>query len=150
MTKKKISEPYLLDLSEMGEVMALEKECFEYHWTEEQFRLGLERNAYSIFGWREPDRLVGYLAFSMIADEMEILNLAVSPKFRCRGIGGKLLSSLLGLCVNKNMKSGFLDVKRSNIAAITLYEKKGFFQIGVRKRYYPDTKEDALLYRIDF
>ncbi len=140
----------LLGMDSIHEVMELEKACFEYHWTEEQFRLGLERGAFFIFGAHEGERLVGYLAFSMIVDEMEILNLAVHPDFRRKGIARELLAAVMRMCGERGMKSGFLDVKESNAPAIALYEKFGFRRNGVRKRYYPDTKEDALLYRYDF
>lgn len=132
------------------EVMELEKMCFAYHWTEEQFRLGLERKAFHMLGMREKNRLVGYVAFSMILDEMEILNLAVHPEWRRRGIAGRLMSAMLEVCSRQGIRSGFLDVKESNTPAIALYESFGFRRHGVRKRYYPDTKEDALLYRYDF
>jgi ribosomal-protein-alanine N-acetyltransferase len=132
------------------EVMEIERACFAYHWTEEQFLLGLERGAYFIVGWRCHGVLVAYLAFSMIADEMEILNLAVLPEFRRRGIARRLLDAVLHISRRRGMKKGFLDVKESNTPAISLYEDYGFVQVGRRKRYYPDTKEDALLYVLDF
>ncbi|WP_250645478.1 ribosomal protein S18-alanine N-acetyltransferase [Salidesulfovibrio onnuriiensis] len=137
-------------MESIHDVIELEKACFAYHWTEEQFRLGLERNAFHIFGVREEGRLVGYLAFSMIVDEMEILNLAVHPDFRRRGLARRLLAAVMDVCREKGMQSGFLDVKESNAPAISLYEDFGFQRNGRRKRYYPDTKEDALLYRYDF
>jgi len=150
--KKDSLKGYLehLGAASVREVMELERACFAYHWTEEQFLLGLERNAYFIVGWRSDGLLVGYLAFSMITDEMEILNLAVLPEHRRKGIARRMLEEVLHLSRRKGMKKGLLDVKESNIPAITLYETVGFIQVGRRKRYYPDTKEDALLYSLDF
>lgn len=139
-----------LGVPDVQELMELEKLCFAYHWTVEQFRLGLERKAFVTLGGREGDQLVGYIAFSLIEDEMEILNLAVHPDFRRRGLGDNLLSEAFCVCRERNIAKSFLDVKASNIAAITLYEKFGYKKIGVRKKYYPDTKEDALLFRYDF
>ncbi|MCM0754373.1 ribosomal protein S18-alanine N-acetyltransferase [Desulfovibrio aminophilus] len=130
-------------------VMELESLCFAYHWTEEQFRLGLERGAFHILGMRRGDRIVGYIAYSVIAEEMEVMNLAVHPEFRRQGLGAGLLDAALRHCRQAGAREGFLDVKESNLPAIDLYRKFGFKQIGVRKRYYPDTLEDALLFRCD-
>lgn len=135
----------LLGPEDMAEVMELERLCFAYHWTEEQFRLGLMRGAFSVLGLREGERLVGYLAFSMVLDEMEILNLAVHPDARRRGHGSRLLGALMNLCRDRGVKKGFLDVKGSNTPAIDLYLKFGFKKRGVRKGYYRDTGEDAIL-----
>lgn len=132
---------------DMSEVMELERQCFKYHWTEEQFRLGLEKGAFRILGAGRDKhgKLVGYLAFSAVVDEMEILNLAVLPEYRRGGYGAKLMAVLLAFCRKNGIRKGFLDVKTSNTPAIDLYLKFGFKKIGVRKRYYPDTGEDALL-----
>lgn len=135
---------------EMRQVMELEKLCFAYHWTEEQFRLGLERGAFSVLGALDGDSLLGYLAYSIVLDEMEIMNLAVHPDCRREGVGTRLLSMLMNVCREKRVKTGFLDVKTSNTPAIDLYLKFGFKKRGVRKRYYPDTGEDALLLARDF
>jgi ribosomal-protein-alanine N-acetyltransferase len=135
---------------DMEELMELERLCFAYHWTREQFAMGLERGVYKILGVRREGRLAGYIAFSLIADEMEILNLAVHPDFRRNGLGAALLARAFEICTKRGISKSFLDVKVSNGAAIDLYRKFGYEQVGVRKRYYPDTKEDALLFRHDF
>ena len=139
-----------LDESHTDCLIALEKLCFAYHWTPEQFRLGLKDGAYTVLGIFEDDSLAGYIAFSMIEDEMEILNLAVHPDFRRRGMGTALLSRAFGVCREKGIAKSFLDVKESNQSALNLYKKFGYIQIGIRKKYYPDTREDALLFRYDF
>lgn len=136
--------------SDMDELIELERLCFAYHWTREQFAMGLERGVYKVLGIHCQNRLAGYIAFSLIDDEMEILNLAVHPGFRRRGLGQSLLARAFDICVGQGIAKSFLDVKVSNTAAIDLYRKFGYEQIGVRKRYYPDTREDALLFRHDF
>ncbi len=139
-----------LGTADIQDLIDLEKMCFAYHWTYEQFTLGLERKAFKVLGIREKGRLAGYIAFSLIEDEMEILNLAVHVDFRRRGMAGLLMDSAFEMCINNGIAKSFLDVKESNMAALTLYRKYGYKQIGVRKKYYPDTKEDALLFRYDF
>jgi len=81
---------------------------------------------------------------------MEILNLAVLPDFRKLGLATALLRRGFEVCKKMGIAQSFLDVKISNTPAIELYKKFGYVQIGVRKKYYPDTKEDALLFRYDF
>ncbi|SDL18868.1 ribosomal-protein-alanine N-acetyltransferase [Maridesulfovibrio ferrireducens] len=138
-----------LGLESLSELRKLECVCFDYHWTEEQFRLGLERRAFYVLGYLFEGILVGYLAYSMVLDEMEVLNLGVHPDFRKRGIGRELMLALLEQCRKTDVVKGLLDVKESNIPAISLYESLGFKQVGVRKKYYPDTHEDALLYDLE-
>ncbi|WP_419787898.1 ribosomal protein S18-alanine N-acetyltransferase [Pseudodesulfovibrio sp.] len=143
-------EVVLLDESSLEDVVELEKACFAYHWTREQFLMGLKDGIYVVLGAKEADFLTGYIAFSVIEDEMEILNLAVSPDRRRLGVGTALLRCAMELCKLKGVAKSFLDVKESNVSAQNLYNKFGYVQIGIRKRYYPDTKEDALLFRYDF
>ncbi|MBU1249356.1 MAG: ribosomal protein S18-alanine N-acetyltransferase [Proteobacteria bacterium] len=130
---------------DMRQVMELEQLCFNYHWTEEQFRLGLEKGAFFVLGIRQGIDIVGYLAYTKVLDEMEILNLAVHPKHRRKGFAARLLSTLLARCREQGVRKGFLDVKASNNPAIDLYLKFGFKKRGVRRKYYPDTGEDAIL-----
>ncbi|MGE4292575.1 MAG: ribosomal protein S18-alanine N-acetyltransferase [Desulfovibrio sp.] len=139
-----------LGVRDLPGLMRLERRCFEYHWSEEQYRLGLGKGAFRILGIFEHGNPVAYLAFSLVAGEMEILNLAVHPAFRRRGLASALMRALFAVCRQAGTEEGFLDVKRSNAAAIALYTRFGFEKYGERKRYYPDTKEDALLFRCSF
>jgi ribosomal-protein-alanine N-acetyltransferase len=139
-----------LGVADVQDLIELEKMCFAYHWTHDQFCLGLERGAFRVLGIQKGGRLAGYIAFSLIEDEMEILNLAVHPDFRRKRLAANLLDRAFEVCVKNKIAKSFLDVKASNSAALKLYRKYGYKQIGVRKKYYPDTKEDALLFRYDF
>ena len=130
-------------------VMGLERMCFRTHWTREQFLLGLQRRAFRILGVREREVLVAYAAFSIIAGEMEIMNIAVHPFYRRKGLAKRLLADVLAVCRDEGVLQGFLEVRRSNAGAIDLYGKFGFIQVGTRTNYYPDNHEDALLYRVD-
>jgi len=139
-----------LGVADLGGVMDLERMCFRTRWTREQFLLGLERKAFRIVGIHERGVLIAYCAFSVIADEMEIMNIATHPFHRRKGLGSRLLAEVLRQCRLEGVAQGFLEVRRSNVGAIDLYEKFGFIQIGTRKNYYPDNKEDALLFRLGF
>lgn len=140
----------LLGVDDIAGVMDLERMCFRTHWTREQFLLGLDRHAFRILGIRKRETLAAYVAFSVIAQEMEILNIAVHPFHRRKGLAKLLLAEVLCVCQRENVQQGFLEVRRSNVGAIDLYGKFGFTQVGTRKNYYPDNNEDALLYRLDF
>lgn len=142
-----------LGVADLSEVMDLERMCFRTRWTREQFLLGLERKAFRLLGihnhgLRERGVLIAYVAFSVIAGEMEIMNIAAHPFHRRKGLGSRLLAEVLRLCRAEGVAEGFLEVRRSNTRAIDLYEKFGFIQIGTRKNYYPDNQEDALLFRL--
>lgn len=140
----------LLKASDIDDLIELEKECFAYHWTREQFLMGLKKGVFKILGVRDKGSLTGYIAFSLIEDEMEILNLAVLPTHRKQGLATALLGRAFEICRKKGITKSFLDVKESNTPAIKLYRNFGYVEIGVRRKYYPDTKEDALLFRHDF
>ncbi|MDP2847920.1 MAG: ribosomal protein S18-alanine N-acetyltransferase [Humidesulfovibrio sp.] len=139
-----------LGVDDIAGVMDLERMCFRTRWTREQFLLGLDRRAFRILGIHERGVLVAYVAFSLIAQEMEIMNIATHPFYRRKGLARRLLAEVLNICRCENALQGFLEVRRSNVGAIDLYEKFGFIQVGTRKNYYPDNNEDALLYRLDF
>ncbi|BCS87153.1 ribosomal protein S18-alanine N-acetyltransferase [Pseudodesulfovibrio sediminis] len=145
-----IYEPRELGEADIEDLIELERACFNYHWTREQFLLGLNRKAFKILGIKTAAGLVGYMAFSLIEDEMEILNLGVRSDYRRHGLAARLLQKSFDICVESGIRKSFLDVKASNEPALALYRKFGYKQIGVRKKYYPDTKEDALLFRHDF
>lgn len=136
--------------SDLDDLVELERTCFAYHWTHEQFLMGLEQGVYVILGIRMDGQLAGYIAFSLIEDEMEILNLAVHPDYREQKLASALMGRTFAICRIKGVKKSFLDVKESNAPAIAMYRKYGYEQFGIRKKYYPDTKEDALLFRYDF
>jgi ribosomal-protein-alanine N-acetyltransferase len=140
----------LLGADDLAGVMELERMCFRTRWTREQLLLGLERHAFRILGVRIRGVIVAYAAFSVISGEMELMNIAVHPFHRRKGLARLLLGDVLSICRAEKVEQGFLEVRRSNAPAIDLYEKFGFIQVGVRKNYYPDNQEDALLYRLDF
>jgi [ribosomal protein S18]-alanine N-acetyltransferase len=134
-----------LEICDLDDLVALEKICFPHVWTEQQFWLCLKQKEYYIFGLKKSGNLAAYMSFQHIIDEMEILKLAVHPTHRRKGIGKRLLWLVLQDCMNMGIKKAYLEVRRSNTAALALYTGFGFVQTGVRKGYYPDNKEDALL-----
>jgi ribosomal-protein-alanine N-acetyltransferase len=84
----------------------------------------------------------------LLGDELHIANIAVAPKFRRLGLGRRLLGHVLHRAAEKGMQSATLEVRVGNRAALSLYESYGFQEVGRRKRYYSDNREDALLLQL--
>lgn len=90
-------------------------------------------------------QLVGYVCLWIVAQEAHVLNLAVHPQRRQRGIGGRLLRYVIDLSRESGVREITLEVRRSNYRAISLYRNLRFQPMGIRRRYYSDTGEDALI-----
>jgi len=96
------------------------------------------------------NKIVGFVGTWIVLDESHITNVAVHPDFRKLNIGSLLINSLINICkCEYNCKYLDLEVRRSNIPAQKLYFKYGFKEIGIRKGYYSDNKEDALLLKLE-
>lgn len=133
-----------LDEHDLDQIMSIEQACYASPWTMTQFRDELTNPVACVAGCKTDGQLVGYICFWLIADEMQILNVAVSPEDRGRGIGKRLLDYAVQECRKKALSSAWLEVRRGNQAAVTLYRNYGFRVDGVRQGYYQDG-EDALL-----
>lgn len=130
-------------------LVVLERQCFSVPWSVKQYETVIGNEPFHVFGIRDGQDLVGYLTLFAAAWEMEILNIAVHPSHRRQGHGQRMLSHVLHLCRRMGIKRGYLEVRRSNIAAQSLYTAFGFEEVGVRRRYYPDNREDAIIMRLD-
>lgn len=93
----------------------------------------------------EDNRVVGYAGMTVIAGEANITNVATHPEHRRKGIGKTLLESLIDICIENNFFLITLEVRKSNTAAIGLYNSLGFVTEGERKNYYSDNGENALI-----
>ena len=93
----------------------------------------------------ENERCVGYMGIWKIGDEAHVTNLSVHPDFQNKKLAHKLLLSMIDECYGEKIKYITLEVRVSNQKAIHLYEKFGFKSIGLRKKYYQDNNEDALI-----
>ena len=123
----------------------LEQKCFSLPWSEEQCCQAFTQGSFAAFGLLKTATLIAYISVYHVHDEFEILNLAVDPLERRKGHGRRILQAVLQVADKMGMKKTVLEVRRSNFAAINLYESCGFELSGVRPRYYPDTNEDALI-----
>lgn len=125
---------------------ALEKSCFSLPWSEAQCRTAFGQKAFAAFGLWQAEELFAYISLYHTPDEVEILNLAVSPEKRRQGHGRRILELLLQVVCKMGIPKVLLEVRRTNRPAIALYESCGFNRVGIRPHYYEDTKEDALIY----
>ena len=127
-------------------VKALLDICFgESAWTMDALRSQLNKPDSCCTLAVEDDRIIGFLAFEQIMDEGSIVEVAVHPDHRRKGVARELIESALKNADGLN--SVFLEVRESNTPAIGLYESLGFDRIGVRKGYYDKPKENAVIMR---
>lgn len=127
-------------------VAALEKRCFPADpWSENLFRFALDSpNSTILLAEGEDGVLLGYAVLNTVLDEGNLDNIAVAPEFRRQGVADALLSALTGLA-RGHLARLFLEVRASNAPALTLYRKYGFAEVGRRKNYYENPREDAIL-----
>jgi len=140
-----------MHVSQLPEVLEIERRAYPFPWTESIFRDCL-RAGYSAWVLVDSEGTIGRYAFmSMVLDEAHVLNICIDTSLQGRGLGFKLLKHLLKLARSAQATIVLLEVRKSNKPAQKLYESMGFQRLGVRKNYYPapDGREDALVLGYD-
>ena len=133
-------------LLDVPEVHAIELKTFVMPWSKQSFVDEMQKNACARYLVTEQDgKIVAYAGAWMVFEEGHITNIAVQAEARGQGIGEELTRALLQYAANLGVQYMTLEVRRSNLAAQGMYKKLGFVELGVRKRYYEDNGEDALL-----
>lgn len=136
--------------ADLAEVAALEQETYPLPWSRQSFRNELSRPYSRLEGLRDPaGRLIGYICYWILYNEMHILNIAVRRSCRGRGYGRLLLEHALSSARVAEVTLVSLEVRVSNTVAINLYRSVGFRPVGVRPRYYSPESEDALLMQLE-
>jgi ribosomal-protein-alanine N-acetyltransferase len=132
--------------SDLDTIMAIESTVYGFPWTRQIFADCL-RVGYCCRVCEMDAHIVGYSVMSMGASEAHILNVSVKHEYQRRGLGYNLLQHMLSIALKHNVHTVFLEVRPSNTAALALYDKLGFNQIGIRRDYYPSLKgrEDAVI-----
>ena len=131
-------------------VAALEAENFSTPWSENSIREELE-NPYAIWLTAlEGETLAGYLGVQFGPDGADIMTIATTPEFRGQGVGKGLISAMVEMLKEKDLKWLTLEVRPSNTQAVGLYQALGFREVGRRPRYYKKPTEDALLMTLFF
>lgn len=134
-----------MEIHDLSSVLSIESVSFPTPWSENIFREEIQSLLCRCFVATVDDRVVGYIDFSVVWDEVHLRNIAVRPDCRRRGIASTLLDHMVTMTSEKGAQWATLEVRRSNKKAIELYEKFGFVLTGVRPLYYRDTEEDALV-----
>ena len=132
-----------LGYTDLPQVIAIERRAFPTPWSLAMFVLELSKPSGVCLAAVEGGRIVGYLICSRYADVMHLMNVAVDPAKRRRGVATALLEKMLERAGREQAYT--LEVRPSNSGAIALYERFGFRSAGTRRRYYRDTGEDALI-----
>lgn len=134
---------------DISSIMEIEKKAYgDFHWSESGFEAEIENalgNYYVVKTDDEKQELIGYCGFWAILEEAHITTIAVKEEYRGNHIGELLLQKMIEEGYSKDIKWFTLEVRISNITAQNLYKKYGFQSLGLRKKYYQDTQEDALI-----
>ncbi len=126
------------------DISLLEAECFSVPWTEENITDSIN-SATVFYIAKQNGKTVGYLGMQNAMGDGYITNVAVTKDFRKKGVATALLSELFNYATKNSMNFISLEVRKSNLAAISLYQKLGFIDVGTRKNFYTAPKEDAVI-----
>ncbi len=135
--------------ADIDAVMVIERRSFSAPWEESTFRGLMRRPSAALLAAEIGGELVGYSVMWFAADEGELGDIAVVPERRGEGIGRLLLRESVGVAASRGTRSLYLEVRESNEVARGLYVKSGFRVVGVRKQYYTEPVEDAIVMRLN-
>ena len=137
----------LMNEAHVAQIAQLEKRCFSDPWSENSIRSELTGCLSLWVVALDGDTVAGYVGSQSVLGESDMMNVAVAPEYRRRGIAQALIQELIRRLSQQGNRSLMLEVRASNTPAITLYHKLGFAQVGRRPNYYRNPKEDALILR---
>jgi ribosomal-protein-alanine N-acetyltransferase len=136
-----------MEPQDVPQVAELEKVCFSDPWSEKSIVSELDNPLSCWLVAVSGEQVVGYVGSQTVLDGSDMMNIAVSPDFRRKGIAESLIEALISFLRERGSRCLILEVRASNVSAITLYEKLGIHEIGRRRNYYRNPKEDALILR---
>jgi ribosomal-protein-alanine N-acetyltransferase len=135
-----------LELGDLDAIEVIERASYPTPWSRSMFATELAKpSSLSLGAVDDTDTLVGYLVLSRYVDAWHVMNVAVAPGARRKGVASALLHRLLDDTRHDAQRGYTLEVRVSNVGAIALYERFGFRTKGVRRGYYTDNREDALI-----
>jgi ribosomal-protein-alanine N-acetyltransferase len=129
----------------LDQILEIENLSFSAPWSPNCFLQELKNPVSQLFALMSDRVLLGYLCFWTIRDEIQLLDLAVHPRYRGRGHGSFLLTKMIDLAFSRGISRIWLEVRVSGSTARKLYEKFGFVESGRRRNYYTDPPEDAII-----
>lgn len=130
-------------------VAAIERECFSDAWSENLIKGELENSNAVVYVAEVDGKTVGYINFYNIVGEGSINRVAVLPEFRGKSVAAALMKRMIAYAVENKLLFVTLEVRKSNVPAISLYKKFGFKDVGLRKNFYNAPVEDAVLMTLD-
>ncbi|MDX6425755.1 MAG: [ribosomal protein S18]-alanine N-acetyltransferase [Gaiellaceae bacterium] len=135
----------ILELRDLSAIETIEQKAYPTPWSRSMFASELAKPTSICLGAFEGPDLVGYVINSRYVDAWHVMNVAVDPEHQRRGVATALLERLFELTSDDERRGYTLEVRVSNEDAITLYEKLGFESRGIRRGYYTDNREDAVI-----
>lgn len=144
-----------MQVEDIDQVLNIDLLSFHLTWPRNSYHFEIERNTASqpwvavLHDVDGMDRIIAMLVIWVIVDEAHIATFAVHPAYRLLGVGKKFLAFALRQAYNQGARMAFLEVRRGNQSAQSLYTRFGFKVAGVRQRYYQDNHEDALLMTLE-
>ena len=136
-----------MNAAHVAQIAALEKICFSDPWSERSIASELDNKLAFWLDATEGETVAGYIGSQTVMEETDMMNVAVHPDFRRQGIAEALVNGLVEYLKAMGSRCLTLEVRASNAPAIALYDKLGFTEIGRRKNYYRNPREDALILR---
>ncbi len=133
-----------LSSDHLSRIVEIENQSFQEPWSREGFREMMANPSFQSLGVFFDRKLAGYVFYYLVMDELHVMNVAIDPVFRNKGLGEKLLAQVHDFGKKHGIKFAYLEVRETNNAAQKLYEKLGYHKQGRRIGYYPN-REDALL-----
>ena len=137
--------------ADLNTVMDIEPTIYSHPWTRGNFIDSLQAGHHAWVMMQE-EEMIGYAVMMIVLDEAQLLNLSIAKRYQKNGLGSALLNHVMTQAKLLDVRYMFLEVRASNVSAITLYQKMGFTEVSVRKGYYPlaQGREDAIIMRLMF
>lgn len=135
---------------DLKEVLKIENASFEQPYSREILEQELKIKAAHVWVATNREKVVGYIDFWIVSGEMELVSIAIHPKYRRRSVADYLMKEMNRYGRTHKVKTVVLDVRASNEKAQKLYKKFGFKKVGLRKDYYSDNREDAIIMKREF
>jgi len=130
-------------------IIEIENNAFSNPWTLTMFREEINKQQSYVIKSTKTDLVIGYICGRKILDEYHITNLAVSQEFQRRGLGTRLVKYIIGKMKLRNCREFYLEVRKNNLRALRMYLKIGFMIVGVRKEYYSEPVDDAIIMKYE-
>lgn len=131
------------------QIIKIEELSFPTPWSAKAFEAETKKKISNFWALIREDNILGYICFWMFDSEIHIINFAVHPGERRKGLGQILLKQVVDAGITRGIGNLWLEVRPSNLAALSIYKKYGFAEVGRRVGYYNETSEDAIIMSLD-